>query len=77
MFSLTSCNKPEYTSFKEYTEIVTNASETQRNIFVFTATNCGFCQKVLPFIEQYKNENTDPNLNVHILSVDHWVYTND
>lgn len=77
MISLTSCNKPQYTSFKEYTEIVTNASETQRNIFVFTATNCGYCQKVLPYIEQYKQEITDANLNLYILNVDHWVFTND
>lgn len=77
MFSLTGCNRPDYTTFEEYVNIVTNASETQRNIFVFTATNCGHCQKVLPYIEKYKEENTDPNLNLYVLNVDHWVYKND
>ena len=78
LVSLTGCNNKNYTTFKEYTEIVINASETERNIFVFTATNCAHCQKVLPYIEQYKKEiKNDPNLNLYILSVDYWNLPND
>lgn len=77
MVSLTGCSRQEYTSFKEYTEIVLNASETQRNIFVFTATNCAHCQKVLPYINRYIEENHDPNLGVYVLNVDYWVLPND
>ena len=56
MISLTGCGKEDYTSFKEYTDIVTNASETQRNIFVFTSASCAHCQKVLPYINRYIEE---------------------
>ena len=77
MVSLTGCNNRDYTSFKEYTDIVNNASETQRNIFVFTGTNCAHCQKVLPYIDKYIQENEDPNLGIYILSIDYWTLPND
>ena len=77
MVSLTGCEKQSYTSFKEYTDIVTSSSETQRNIFIFTSTNCAHCQKVLPYINRYIEENEDPNLGIYTLSVDYWVMPND
>lgn len=77
MLSLASCGKQSYTSFKEYTDIVTSASETQRNIFVFTSTNCAHCQKVIPYIDRYIEENQDPNLGIYKLSVDYKVMPND
>lgn len=77
MLSLTGCGKQKYTTFKEYTDIVSNASETQRNIFVFTSTNCAHCQKVLPYINRYIEENEDTNLGIYILNVDYWVLPND
>lgn len=77
MLSLAGCGKQSYTSFKEYTDIVTSASETQRNIFVFTSTNCAHCQKVIPYIDRYIEENQDPNLGIYKLSVDYKVMPND
>ena len=33
---LTSCDSYDFTSFKDYTDIVKNATEDQKDIFVFT-----------------------------------------
>ena len=77
MVSLTNCNNKQYTTFKEYTEIVKNASETERNIFIFTATNCAHCQKIIPYIDKYIKNNDDENLNIYKLNVDYWVLPND
>ena len=77
MVSLTGCGKNNFTSFKEYTEIVTSASETQRNIFVFTSTNCAHCQQFLPYLNRYIEENENPNLGIYKLSVDYWALPND
>ena len=49
---LSGCDSIENTSFKEYTEIVKSANEGQKDIFIFTASSCGTCQEVFPFIEK-------------------------
>lgn len=76
MVSLASCGKSNYTSFKEYTDIVTNAAENERNIFVFTSTNCAHCQKIMPYIDKYIEEQSYATLGVYKLSVDYKVFTN-
>ena len=66
---LTGCDNFTNTSFKEYTEIVKNASESQKDIFIFTSSSCFHCQKLESSIERFITENTDEKLSIHQLSV--------
>ena len=68
---LSSCDSFDFTSFKDYTDIVKNATEDQKDIFVFTASSCGTCQEVVPLIEKYIKENEESDVSIYLLSVDY------
>lgn len=61
----------DYTSFKEYTEIVKNATEGQKDIFFFTASNCSSCQALAPLLKKFIAQSENKDYNVYVLSVDY------
>ena len=69
---LTGCDSmKDYTSFKEYTEIVKNAKQNQKDIFFFTASNCSSCQAIAPLLEKFISQSENEDYNVYVLSVDY------
>jgi len=57
-----------YTTFKEYVEIVQNATTSDKNIFIFTQSSCPHCKAVELYFDKYKEEHTD--VNVYEITLD-------
>ena len=71
---MSSCDKakPEVISFKQYVEIVNEAKEEDKNIFIFTASGCSHCQIIRSSLERYVDEELINNdINMYELSVDY------
>lgn len=63
------CNNENYTSFKEYVDIV-NKQTTTQDIFVFKSSTCSNCKKIQPYLNRYIKENTNENLNIYTINLD-------
>ena len=59
-----------YTTFKDYIEIVNHQTKNSQDIFIFTSTTCPHCQRLLPLIDRFILENQNENLNIYELNVD-------
>lgn len=77
LLSLQGCNNESYILFEQYTKIVKNATENQRDIFIFTSSKCAYCKKIQPLLEKYIANNEDENLNIYQLSVDYKTKANN
>lgn len=66
---VTACNNENYTSFKEYVDIV-NKQTTTQDIFVFKSSTCSNCKKIQPYLNRYIKENTNENLNIYTINLD-------
>ena len=63
--------KVDTISYKDYVEIVTNATEDDKNIFIFTTGNCPHCQKISPYIDRYYNNDIDDDTKIYKLSLEY------
>lgn len=75
LFSLISCGNigsdgRDYITFKDYVEIVSSASENEKNVFVFTSSSCPHCHAIQPLLTKYIRENTNDEFQIHELNVD-------
>ncbi|MDY2888447.1 MAG: thioredoxin domain-containing protein [Candidatus Caccosoma sp.] len=68
--AVVSCNNENYTSFKEYVDIVNNQDATKQDIFVFKSSTCSNCKKIQPYLDRYIKENNNENLNIHTINLD-------
>lgn len=62
LFLVNCAPKSETITFKDYIEIVTNATENEQNIFLFTQSTCANCHKIRPLLNKYLAANGDVNL---------------
>ena len=66
---MVSCNKKaDYITYDDFLDIETNAVFSQKDIFVFTASNCPHCKKIEDSLNKYISNNKD--VNIYKLSVD-------
>lgn len=66
---LVSCNDTNYTSFKDYIDIVNNQKTNEQDIFVFKTSSCSSCKEIQPYLDKYKKENDNKNLRIHYINL--------
>ena len=62
-------------SYKDFVEIVLNANQDDKNIFVFTTGNCPHCQKLSPLLDRYYNNDIDDSTKIYKLSLEYRKYS--
>ena len=65
-----STNNDKYISFKQYIDIVNEAKDNQKDIFIFTSSTCPQCNKIEELLKTYKSYINE-EINLYELSVDH------
>ena len=65
-----STNNDKYISFKQYIDIVNEAKDNQKDIFIFTSSTCPQCNKIEELLKKYKS-SINEEINLYELSVDY------